>query len=120
MTTMIPLFGEDDIRKRREINLGGARSASYSDILQEAKAQRSQRHDLKRKQDSATKIQAWWRGVSRKEQLRRELKDVFASDVSSLTGLRCLVLLGVDQEALGMWSAAVVSGKQGAPRRLDS
>lgn len=113
---MIPLFGEDDLRKRREINLGGARSASYSDILQQAKAQRSQRHDLKRKQDGATKIQAWWRGVSRKQQLRRELKDLFAGDVASLTGLRCLVLLGVDQEALGMWSTAVLSDKQGAPR----
>ena len=39
---MIPLFGEDDIHKHGEINLGGARSASYSDILQEAKAQRDQ------------------------------------------------------------------------------
>ena len=112
---MIPLFGEDDIRKRREINLGGARSASYSDILQEAKAQRSQRHDLKRKQESATKIQAWWRGVSRKQQLRRELRDVFTGDVASLTGLRCFVLLGVDQEALGMWSSAILGGEQGAP-----
>ncbi|TFY50448.1 hypothetical protein EVJ58_g11046, partial [Rhodofomes roseus] len=110
---MIPLFGQDDLRRRKEINLGGARSASYSDILQEAKAKRSQRHDLKRKQDSATKIQAWWRGVSRKQQTRRDLKQVFVGDVSGLTGLRCLVLLGVDQDALGIWSSAVASGRQG-------
>ncbi|KZT63967.1 hypothetical protein DAEQUDRAFT_679458 [Daedalea quercina L-15889] len=109
---MIPLFGEDDIRRRKEINLGGTRTASYPDILQEAKAQRSQRHVLKRKQDSATKIQAWWRGISRKQQTRRELRQVFAGDVAGLTGLRCLVLLGVDQEALGMWSSVVVSGRQ--------
>lgn len=112
---MLPLFGEDDLRKRREINLGGVRPAAHSDILQQAKAQRTQRHELKRKQDSATKIQHWWRGVSRRQQLRRELRDLFAGDVASLTGLRCLVLLGVDQEALGIWSRAVLSDNQGAP-----
>jgi len=51
---MLPLFGDDLTRRRKEINLGGNRTPSnYADILQEAKAQRSQRHDLKRRQDSA-------------------------------------------------------------------
>ncbi|KAH9920431.1 uncharacterized protein B0H18DRAFT_1191801 [Fomitopsis serialis] len=109
---MIPLFGEDDIRRRREINLGGTRSASYSDILQQ---QRPSAPSAMTSSASRTARPRSRPGGA----TRRELKNVFAGDVAGLTGLRCLVLLGVDQEALGMWSSAVVSGSQVSSRRAD-
>ncbi|KZT00431.1 HECT-domain-containing protein [Laetiporus sulphureus 93-53] len=110
---MTPLFGDELTRRRKEINLGGIRSASnYSDILHEAKKARSQRHDLKRRQDSATKIQAWWRGSLQARETRQELRRTFAQDVVGLTGLRCLVLIGKDEDVLGQWSTAVANGRQ--------
>ncbi|OCH88442.1 HECT-domain-containing protein [Obba rivulosa] len=105
---MIPVFGDDPSKRRREINLGGTHSAtSYSDILEEAKARRTQRQDQKRRHDSAVRIQAWWRGISSKRELRRQLRQMFQDDITGLNGLRCLVLLGDDEEALGMWSESM-------------
>lgn len=51
--------------------------------------------------------------------MRRELRTRFEADPTSLTGLRCLVLMGQDEEVLGMWSCAmrerewVLEGKDG-------
>ena len=38
----------------------------------------------------------------------------FEQDITSLAGLRCLVLLGQDEEALGRWSTVVLSSRKGA------
>ncbi|EMD40028.1 hypothetical protein CERSUDRAFT_46274 [Gelatoporia subvermispora B] len=106
---MIPIFGDDPSKRRREINLGGTHSAtSYSDILEEAKARRTQRQDQKRRNDSATRIQAWWRGVSSKRAIRQQIRQRFEEDITGLNGLRSLVLLGQDETALGMWSEAMM------------
>ncbi|CCM05435.1 uncharacterized protein FIBRA_07654 [Fibroporia radiculosa] len=110
---MIPLFGDEHIRRRKEINLGGNRShSSHEDILLQAKAQRSQRHDQKRRQDSAARIQAWWRGVLQLRSVRQDLRRIFAQDVTSLVGLRCLVLIGTDEKLLGAWSNAIMNEAQ--------
>lgn len=112
---MFPLFGDKPTNRRREINLGGAHSAtSYTDILNEAKAKREQRQELKRRQDSAIRIQTWWRGISQVRSIKRELRRLFEQDITGIEGLRCLILIGQDQDALGRWSTAIVNSKQGA------
>ncbi|KAJ3552359.1 hypothetical protein NM688_g4189 [Phlebia brevispora] len=104
-----PLFGEDiSGKRRREINLGGTTSQStQASIIQEAKARRLQRDEGRRRQDGAIKIQSWWRGRRQAELVRRQLRETFNQDVTSLTGLRCLVLIGRDEAALGRWSTEV-------------
>ncbi|KAI0926648.1 hypothetical protein AcV5_007383 [Taiwanofungus camphoratus] len=110
---MFPLFGDKPTNRRREINLGGAHSAtSYTDILNEAKAKREQRQELKRRQDSAIRIQTWWRGISQVRFIKRELRRLFEQDITGIEGLRCLILIGQDQDALGRWSTAIVNSKQ--------
>ncbi|KAI0647654.1 HECT-domain-containing protein [Trametes meyenii] len=109
----VPLFGDTPNKRRREINLGGAHTAtSHSDILQEAKQRRLQRNDLKRRQDSAVTIQHWWRGKHALQAAREDLRRTFDQDITSLTGLRCLVLLGQDEDALGRWSTTVLSSRK--------
>ena len=110
-----PLFG-DATKKRREINLGGTTAHVTQDsILQEAKARRLERDELRRKQAGAVKIQSWWRGRRQAELVRRQLRETFDQDVTSLTGIRCLVLMGRDEAALGQWSLAVVAAGPGMP-----
>ncbi|KAI0669125.1 HECT-domain-containing protein [Trametes maxima] len=109
----VPLFGDAPNKRRREINLGGSHTAtSHSDILQEAKQRRLQRNDLKRRQDSAVTIQHWWRGKHALQAVREDLRRTFDQDVASLTGLRCLVLLGQDEDALGRWSTIVLTSRK--------
>ncbi|KAJ7471427.1 HECT-domain-containing protein [Mycena galericulata] len=101
---MLPLFGDS----RRQINLGGSSSVStLSSITDQAKARRAERIEQKRKNDAATRIQAWWRGVSASRAVKAEMRRVFESDIEGITGLRCVVLIGMDQEILGKWSQTV-------------
>ncbi|TRM60846.1 HECT-domain-containing protein [Schizophyllum amplum] len=93
---MQPSLFEDS--RRRRINLGGASGASsQSALLDQAKARRLERQTLKRKQDSAIKIQSWWRGMREARSVRRNLRRALDQDVASLTGLRCLVLIGQEE-----------------------
>ena len=109
---MIPLFGED--RRRRDINLGGrSSSTSQVSILNEAKARREERQDYKRRQKNAVRIQAWWRGLREAQTVRQELRKTFEHNVTGITGLRCLVLIGQDEHALAQWSTAMISAGEG-------
>ena len=111
----LPLFGDAPNKRRREINLGGNHSAtSYNDIVSEAKLRRLQRNDLKRRQDAVVHIQRFWRGHAAKQSVRQSLRATFEQDVASITALRCLVLLGKDEESLGHWSVVVTSSRKGA------
>jgi ubiquitin-protein ligase E3 C len=109
LNNMFPIWGDD---RRRKINLGGASSASsQTAILDEAKARRLEREDQRRKQINAVKLQAWWRGISEARSARKQMKRTFADDVTGITGLRCLVLIGRDEDVLGQWSSTmIVSG----------
>ncbi|KIJ59650.1 hypothetical protein HYDPIDRAFT_32985 [Hydnomerulius pinastri MD-312] len=103
---MLPLFGDD--RRRREINLGGSSSvSSQAAILDQARARRIEREALRRREESALRIQAWWRGVSEARRVRQQLRQVFQENAIGLTGLRCLVLIGQDESLLGIWSQRV-------------
>ncbi|KAF9222782.1 HECT-domain-containing protein [Gyrodon lividus] len=100
---MLPLFGDE--RRRREINLGGSTSvSSQAAILDQARARRIEREALRRREESAIRIQAWWRGVSEARRVRQQLRQVFQENVTGLTALRCLVLIGQDEALLGQWS----------------
>ncbi|KAI0685222.1 HECT-domain-containing protein [Cytidiella melzeri] len=106
----VPYFGDNPGRRRREINLGGSTSATtHASLLQDAKARRLQRVDLKRKQDCAIIIQSWWRGRTQAALVRQQLRSTFEHNTTNLTGLRCLVLIGKDDALLGQWSNAMVS-----------
>lgn len=113
--TMFPLLGNE---KRRRINLGGVNSASsHAAIVNQAKALRSERQNSRKRLESVIRIQAWFRGVHQSRAVRQQLRSLFDQDVLSITGLRCLVLIGRDQAVLGQWSAAILNGGQGATSR---
>lgn len=108
-----PLFG-DPGKRRREINLGGVTAqSSQASILQEAKARRLQRDELRRREEGAIKIQSWWRGRRQAELVRQQLREKFEQDVTGLTGLRCLVLIGRDEASLARWSTEIIAAGPG-------
>lgn len=112
---MLPLFSDNDTRRKRQINLGGASSAaSHSSIIDQAKARRHERDEQRRRSESALRIQAWWRGANATRIVRAQLREHFQANLRNLTGLRCLALLGQDEEALGAWSTAVTGNSAGA------
>ncbi len=106
----LPPFGDSPGQRRRAINLGGSTSqTTQSALLQEARARRQQRNDLKRKQDSATKIQSWWRGRQQARFVREQMRALFQDNVTNITGLRCVVLIGSDVLVLAKWSSAMLA-----------
>ena len=58
-------------------------------------------------------LQEWWRGVNQMRQLKKELRFRFDRDVLGIDGTRFLVLLDRDEEALGIWSRAVLAAGSG-------
>lgn len=113
---MLPIFGDE---RRRQINLGGASSAStHTAILDQAKARRNERQEQKRRQENATRIQAWWRGVQDAKTTRIQMRRMFEEDVTGITGLRCLVLTR-DEEVLGKWSSTIVQRGEGECQSLS-
>jgi ubiquitin-protein ligase E3 C len=103
---MLPLFGDD--RRRREINLGGSTSvSSQAAILDQARARRMEREAQRKRGESAIRIQAWWRGACEARRVRQQLRRVFQEQVTGLTALRCLVLVGQDEELLSLWSERI-------------
>jgi ubiquitin-protein ligase E3 C len=108
---MLPLFDDD---RRRHINLGGASSAStHTAILDQAKARRTERLENKRRQENAVRLQARWRGLRDARLARREMRQAFENDLTGITGLRCLVLIGRDDDVLGKWSSTMVERGEG-------
>ncbi|PPQ73989.1 hypothetical protein CVT26_006358 [Gymnopilus dilepis] len=102
---MSTFFGNES---KRRINLGGASSStSAAAILKTVQASREARAALRQRTESAVRIQAWWRGVQAARAARAEMRRVFEGDVLGLRGLRCLVLIGRDEDVLGRWAGAV-------------
>lgn len=116
-TTMLPFIGTERIRK---INLGGVSGASSAtDLLDSVKSQREARLESKRRQDAAIRIQSCWRGRSEVGRTKKKMRETFENDPLGITGLRCLVLLGSDQQALATWSRTIVASPPGAWISLD-
>jgi ubiquitin-protein ligase E3 C len=112
---MLPVFEfSDSDSKRRKINLGGSSSASsHAVILQQVRAQRTEREETRRRQENAIRLQAWWRGLQGARAFRKEIRSTFQQDITGITGLRCLLLMGDDEEALALWSNTIVSSGEG-------
>ncbi|KAF8960501.1 HECT-domain-containing protein [Flammula alnicola] len=90
---MLPAFGDE---WKRKINLGGVSSAATpAAIFDRVQAQRVARAAHRERTEKAIRIQAWYRG-----------------GCDGLTGLRCLVLIGRDDEVLGRWSERFWSSVQ--------
>lgn len=103
---MLPLFGDD--RRRREINLGGSTSvSSQAAILDQARARRMEREAQRKREESAIRIQAWWRGACEARRVRQQLRRLFQEQVTGITALRCLVLVGQDEKLLSQWSERI-------------
>ena len=103
---LMSLFADES---RRKINLGGSSATqTQSALFDKVKQQRELRLQQKRRSEAATKLQAQWRRVEEVRKLRKEMRTLFESDVTGLTGLRCLVLMGQDDEALGIWCNAML------------
>lgn len=110
-----PIFGDNPGKRRREINLGGlSTAASHSSIVQDAKERREQRNLQRKKVENATRIQSWWRGRKHARQVRSQLRTTFEQNVSNVTGLRCLVLIGKDETLLTEWAKVMLSDNAGA------
>lgn len=102
---MLPSFGDE---WKRKINLGGVSSATtQSSILNRVQAERQARQHEHRT-ENIIRIQAWYRGVRDARLAKMEMRRAFEADVMGLTGLRCLVLIGRDDEVLGKWSRAIL------------
>lgn len=103
---MLPLFGDE--RRRREINLGGSTSVtSQAAILDQARTRRMEREAQRKREESAIRIQAWWRGAHEARRVRQRLRRVFQEHVTGVTALRCLILVGQDEELLSLWSQRI-------------
>jgi len=103
------MFNLVDERKRK-INLGGTSITSTpASILERVQAERLARAQQKRRIDNAIKVQAWYRGLKEARETRSELQKLFKADILSLTGLRCLVLIGRDEDVLSTWVTKVLA-----------
>lgn len=111
----LPLFGDHPGKRRREINLGGYTTAtSQSSLLEDAKERRRLRDVQRKKEQSATRIQSWWRGRRHAREVRSQLRAAFEQNVANITGLRCLVLIGKDEALLAEWAKVMLSDNAGA------
>ena len=111
---MLPVFEFGGADKRRKINLGGSSSVSSSTaILQQVRAQRIELQETRRRQENAIRLQAWWRGLREVRSTRKKMRALFEEDVTGITGLRCLVLMGSDEEALALWSSTMANSDEG-------
>ncbi|KAF7325528.1 HECT-domain-containing protein [Mycena kentingensis (nom. inval.)] len=92
--------------RRRKVNLGGAAGPTHTGVLGDVKSQRLLRQRQKLEHDSAARIQAAWRALLARRQLRDSLRTLIDAKPLSLDTLRAVVSLG-EEEALAAWSKAV-------------
>ncbi|GLB43810.1 putative HECT-domain-containing protein [Lyophyllum shimeji] len=106
---MFTPFGDE---RRRKINLGGTPSAvTHAALIDQTRARRTERLEQQRRHDNALRIQAWWRGIKEARRARVAIREAFESDLEGLVGLRCLAVIGRnDEQALAMWSDRMISG----------
>ncbi|KAJ7699585.1 hypothetical protein B0H17DRAFT_1048964 [Mycena rosella] len=107
---MFSLLGDE---KRRIVNLGGASGPSHATIIDEAKSLRNVRQQQKLQQDSATCLQARWRGIRCRRLVKSQIRARFDRDILGIHGLRCLALLG-QEEMLVKWVTAVIASGEGS------
>ena len=87
---------------------------THAAIIDRVREERSIRAQQKRRVEKAIRIQAWWRGIREAKYTKMEMRKAFEADVTGITGLRCLVLIGKDEEVLSRWSKAMLELGKGA------
>lgn len=118
----------DGNQRRRNIDLGGARtSTSHGDILNAAMSSRSEREDLRKKIESATRVQGWWRacvlGREARDKIRKSFDEMGVTQVGGnsmeldadlVLWTRYLVLSysggPEDERRLARWSERIMQG----------
>ena len=88
--------------------------STHAAIIDRVREERSIRAQQKRRVEKAIRIQAWWRGIRESKRTKVEMRKAFEADVTGITGLRCLVLIGRDEEVLSRWSKAMLELGKGA------
>ncbi|TFK19059.1 ubiquitin protein ligase [Coprinopsis marcescibilis] len=115
------MFPFEDHSRKRKINLGGSsRATTQADILGQVRQQRQARLEIKRREDAAVAIQAWWRAKLEWRVVRMQLWAQFQADLGAgdgaglqeLRAMRCLMLLKDYKDAMGVWTASLNSGGQ--------
>ena len=92
--------------------LNATSSSSHAAVVDQAKALRAQRQAARKQEENVQKIQRWWRGNREKRVVQQSLKKAFDEATwadGGITKMRCLVLMGRDEERLGRWSAEVLT-----------
>ena len=87
---------------------------THAAIIDRVREERSIRAQQKRRVENAIRIQAWWRGVREARYTKIKMRKAFEADITGITGLRCLVLIGRDEEVLSQWSKAMLELGKGA------
>lgn len=109
---MLPVFSGTN--RPRQIDLGGSKSTySQEALLDTLKAQREQRNDHRRRVESASKLQAWWRGTSDARAVREQQRRRFDDSHGPPVEWTRLLMVGwrgsdADWSRLGRWSRTVV------------
>jgi ubiquitin-protein ligase E3 C len=89
---MLPFLSEPN---RRRINLGGSTSAAtHASVLDQAKARRQEREALRRQEQCALQIQAWFRGRSDARRAMLRLQQSFDPVKDVPNALRYILLFG--------------------------
>ncbi|CEH16441.1 hect-domain-containing protein [Ceraceosorus bombacis] len=78
---------------QRRINLGGsnASGSSSAQIAASARADRAARQEIRRRESSALRLQAWWRACKCRREIRRECADEFWRDAGRVESEREVV-----------------------------
>ena len=87
---------------------------THATIIDRMREERSRRAQQMRRVEKAIRIQAWWRGVRGARYTKMEMRKAFEADVTGITRVRRLVLIGKDEEVLGQWSKAMLELGKGA------
>ena len=110
---MLPIFNGDE-RRQRHINLGGTSSGvSIQDVIRQAKADRNERERARQKEEAARKLQAIWRGTLTARRTKVRLRAEFDSDPSTISAMRCLVVIANDEDRLTKWTEYSLTQDEG-------
>lgn len=110
---MQPLFAGNESRQRR-INLGGSSAVvPHHELLKQAREIRNERQLARQRQEATVRLQTAWRGQLSRRAAKDILRTLFDESPVGINAMRCLVLLGNDEERLGKWSESVTSMDEG-------
>lgn len=92
------------------MNLGGtSTSVSREQALMEARLQRLNRENDRKRNQAAIRLQAWWRRIRALRSTQTWCRRLFDEDPSTLLALRSLILLHDDVARMNLWSTTMIN-----------